>query len=123
MCDSETIKIEERQGVTVVIFTGTFLATNAGLEEAVERFGELIETNQPKKIVADFTKVKFFSSQVLGLLLDVRRKLQSWGGQIVISGINPQLHRVFKITNLDRIFEFFPNVTAAVEKLGQNEDR
>jgi len=58
--------------------------------------------------------VKFFSSQILGMLLDMRSKLSVNNGEVLISAINPQLHRVFRITNLDKIFRFFPDVESAV---------
>jgi anti-sigma B factor antagonist len=65
-------------------------------------------------VVVDFEGVKFFSSAVLGLLLDIRAKLKTYDGEVVISAINPQLYRVFKITHLDRIFKFFPDKENAV---------
>ena len=38
--------------------------------------------------------------EALSVLLTVRQKLEPLAGKIVISGINPALYRVFKITNL-----------------------
>jgi len=63
--------------------------------------------------------VKFFTSQVLGVLLDVRGKVGGYGGEVKVSGINPQLYRVFRITNLNALFEFYPDVEAALEAGGQ----
>jgi len=45
----------------------------------------------------------------------MRKRLKEFDGQLVISAIDPQLYRVFRITNLDRIFEFFPDRNAAIE--------
>jgi anti-sigma B factor antagonist len=67
-------------------------------------------------MVFDFGNVKFFSSQVLGMLLDIRSKLEEYDGNIVISSIDPQLHRVFKITNLDSVFSFYPDKESAVKE-------
>jgi anti-anti-sigma regulatory factor len=44
--------------------------------------------------------------------------MQATGGKVVISAISPSLHRVFKTTNLDKIFEFFPDRLAAMEAHG-----
>ena len=35
-------------------------------------------------------------------------------GQVIVASLNAQLERVFKITNLDRIFTFFPDRDAAL---------
>lgn len=80
---------------------------------------EFIEREHPKRLIVDFEDVKFFSSQLLGLLLNVRSILELYGGEVVISAINPQLYRVFKITNLNNIFRFFPDKENAVEVLGE----
>jgi anti-anti-sigma regulatory factor len=54
---------------------------------------------------------------VLGLLLDMRAKLKMHDGEVVVSAINPELYRVFKITNLDKVFRFFPDKKSAVEAM------
>ena len=36
---------------------------------------------------------------------------------LLISGINPQLTRIFRITHLDNLFEFHENTEAAVSAL------
>jgi len=50
--------------------------------------------------------------------LDIRAKLETYNGEVVVSAINPRLHRVFKITNLDKIFRFFPDKESAIKTTG-----
>ena len=83
--------------------------------ESLQRF---IVDNKPNKVIVDFAGVKFFSSQVLGLLVDIWRRLKEYDGHVVICGIIPELSRVFRITNLDKLFEFYPDKQSAVEALG-----
>ena len=90
------------------------------LTAASGQIQEFIDVNHPMKVVVDFECVKFFSSQVLGMLLAIRSKLKKYDGQVVISGINPQLYRVFRITNLDKLFSFFPDKDLAVKAVGEN---
>ena len=107
-------KIETRGSVSVI----SFVAPSIGSIDDVEQIGidvrGYVEDNQPRNVVVDFDGVRFFSSQMLGLLVDMWRRLKECDGQVFISGINPQLSRVFKITNLDRIFKFYPDVESAV---------
>jgi len=106
------------QGDTAVVALKTPCLTDVKLiSGAAEEIRAFIADNHPKKVVFDFGHVRFFSSQVLGLLLDVQNKLGAFGAEVVISGINPQLHRVFRITNLDQIFRFFPDTKSALRDM------
>ncbi|UCG57548.1 MAG: STAS domain-containing protein [Phycisphaerales bacterium] len=82
---------------------------------------QFVEENRPENVIFDFSQVKFFSSQVLGLLLETRGNLAERDGHVAISALDPQLHRVFKITNLDRIFEFFPDKETALKATGSRD--
>jgi anti-sigma B factor antagonist len=114
------IEIKKIEDIAVVVFNTASIFDVGGIEKVSVKIKQFIADNNPKKMVIDFTQVKFFTSQVLGLLLDLWRKLQASGGEVVISGINPQLHRVFKITNLDKIFRFFPDSESALKAFDIN---
>lgn len=108
------LEITKDGAVAVAAFKSGCISDVEGIAGAGKRLTEFIEAEGPKGMVFDFAEVRFFSSQVLGLLLDVRARLEREGGGVVISGINPQLHRVFKITNLDKIFQFYEDRASAV---------
>ena len=110
-------EITKEDNVAVVTFKAASISDVEAIAAASKRIKEFIEKSHPKRLIFDFGGVKFFSSQVLGLLLDIRAKLQMYNGQVVISAINPQLHRVFKITNLDKIFKFFPDKESAIKTM------
>jgi len=104
-------------GVGVVEFKVPMITDVEAVSVVSRQIKEFIEREHPKMLIVDFEGVKFFSSQLLGLLLNVRSKLDVYGGEVLISAINPQLYRVFKITNLDNIFRFFPDKENAIEAL------
>lgn len=88
-----------------------------GIERISETLRGIVQEEQPRNLVIDFSAVCFFSSQMLGLLVDLWRRMKDAGGTVLISGINPQLTRVFRITHLDKIFKFYENTEAAVAAL------
>lgn len=105
------------QGDTAVItFSKSTVSNVDDISAAAANIAFFIDEHQPARVVFDFKGVKFFSSQVLGLLLETRARLAAYDGQVFISSINPQLHRVFKITNLDQVFKFFPDTQSAVSE-------
>ena len=104
------------EGDTAIItFNKSTVSNIDDISAAGENVSTFIDENQPKRVIFDFKGVKFFSSQVLGLLLEARTRVEAYDGGVFISSINPQLHRVFKVTNLDQIFKFFPDVESAVK--------
>jgi anti-sigma B factor antagonist len=111
------IEINRQQDRAIVVFKSVQVCSAEGIADAGGRVLDYIEKNNPKLVIVDFEKVKFFSSQVLGLLLNIRNRLEENGGELLISAINPQLYRVFKITNLDKIFQFFPDRDSAVKQI------
>jgi anti-sigma B factor antagonist len=108
------VEITSDGPVAVVAFKATSISDVEGIASVAREIREFIDENHPNRIVFDFEQVKFFSSQVLGVLLSTRAELEAHKGEVVISAINPQLHRVFKITNLDNVFKFFPDRESAV---------
>ena len=117
MEEKNEILINTQDEIAVVTFLNSSISDTEKISAAAKHIESFISQNQTKKIVFDFSEVKFFCSRVLGMLLEIRSKLNGSGGQVVISAINPQLYRVFKITNLDKIFKFFPDKKSAIESL------
>lgn len=114
---NEIVKIADEAGVAVVEFQATSISGSEGIALASEQIRSYVAEHQPNMLLFDFGKVKFFSSQVLGLLLDMRSRLKEYGGRVAISTIDPQLCRVFRITNLDKIFNFYPTKSQAVAEM------
>ncbi len=115
------VEITSQDNVAVVVFKSASISDVDGITAASKQIKKFIEENQPNRLIVDVGSVKFFSSQVLGLLLDIRTKVEAYGGEVVISAINPQLHRVFKITNLDKVFRFFPDKESGIQAVNTDE--
>jgi len=114
MSEKVGVEISEQGSVAIVTFKAASISDVEQVATASRQIREFIEKNHPTRVVFDFEQVKFFSSPVLGLLLDIRAKLEKCNGEVVISAISSQLHSVFKITNLDEVFRFFPDRESAV---------
>jgi anti-sigma B factor antagonist len=114
------VEIKGDDKAAVVAFKAALISDVAQVREAVALIRDFVEAKHPRRIAVDFGQVKFFSSRVLGMLLEVRADMEPWDGEVVICGINPQLYRVFKITNLDKIFKFYPDTATALESANEN---
>ena len=115
--NTEMLDIRTENGVFVVSFRQASIGGIGEVEKIAETLRELIKDQDACNMVVDFSHVSFFSSQMLGLLVDIWRRIKDRGGRLLISGINPQLTRVFRITHLDKLFDFYENPEAAVSAL------
>ena len=115
------IQITSQKDFAVVTFQNASISDVEKIATAAKQINDFITENKPNKIIFDFSEVKFFCSRVLGLLLEIRAKLETCGGEVVVSAINPQLYRVFKITHLDKIFKFFPDKKTAVDTMKSSQ--
>lgn len=119
MDEKASIEIQMKQKTGIVAFKSPSISDVEQIAGISREVSEFIDSNHPSRLIFDFERVKFFSSQVLGLLLDIRSKLAADNGEVLISAIDPQLHRVFKITNLDKIFRFFQDKESALKTTGK----
>jgi anti-sigma B factor antagonist len=111
------LDVRGENGVFVVSFKQASIGGIGEVEEIAVTLRELIKDQNICNMVVDFSTVSFFSSQMLGLLVDIWRRIKDKGGALLISGINPQLTRVFRITHLDKLFDFHENTEAAISAL------
>jgi anti-sigma B factor antagonist len=117
---TEEINIEitkTEANAAVVAFKSPSMGDVDAISAVSTKIKEFVQENQPQMLIFDFEAVRFFSSLVLGLLLDIHAKLASRNGEVLISAINPELHRVFKIASLDKVFRFFPDRRSALEAI------
>jgi len=113
------VDISSAGDVAIASFSSTCICDVEEIGNASTQIREYVHAQRPQRMVFDFSGVKFFSSQVLGLLLEARAHLQSEHGCVAICALDAQLHRVFKITNLDRIFTFHPDRQAALSEFAE----
>lgn len=89
------------------------------LVEMGDRWIEFVEKNSPKKMVVDFSHVLKFSSQAVGILIRVSRRINENGGDIKLGGMSDRIKELFKICNLiPHPFTHFDSISEAVDSFG-----
>ena len=99
--------------VGIISFSIPVLAA-AQNEQLTAEFLALTAQNKYDNYILDLSSIKMLSSQTLSVFLQLR-KLVETRGKIAISGIDPDLYRVFKITGLHNLFLFLRNNEEAVQ--------
>lgn len=117
MSEEKMMNILTEGDITVFAFSAISIGNSSGIELIAAEVRAHLDTVRPEKVLVDFDGVKFFSSLLLGLLVEIWKKMKAYNGTMVISGIDPSLSRVFRITNLDKIFQFHPDRQTAIRAL------
>ena len=63
----------------------------------------LIDKQARRKILLDFSQVKFLSSTMIGVLLALHEKASRIRGKVVVCGLQGGLYDVLKITRMDKM--------------------
>ncbi len=82
--------------------------------DAQTQIAQLIKTGS-SKILVNFEKLVYISSNGLRVLASAARQLKMSEGQLRICGPNDVIQEVFKISGLDTILNVFANETEALE--------
>jgi anti-sigma B factor antagonist len=117
MAEESQLNIEQHEGVSLICFTEATVLDAYHVGQISKELYALIEQQGLRKMVLDLSSIKMLSSQTLGVFLNMRQKLDQLGGKLVFSGIDPRLYRVFKITHLKDLFEFYEDNEAAINAL------
>jgi anti-sigma B factor antagonist len=111
------INVEKLEICTVITFTSEKILEEREITALEHSIMPIIDQTKGPNVVMNFANVKFLSSAVLGLLIRISKKIYQRGGQLKLCGINSKIFEIFKITRLDRVFDVFADVDAAVRSM------
>jgi len=105
MANLRRISISESASVSVVRFNDEKILTPDAIQEVGQELFDLIEKDERKKIVLNFSNVKFLSSAALGKMITFQKKAKQSNAELILTNISSDIYQVFTITNLDKLFQ------------------
>ena len=112
---SSRLQIQDYAGVTVVTFQDNSILEVRIIDQLGQDLYELVDTQNKQKLVLDLSNVRFLASHALGVLITLHKKARAAKGEMVLCCVRKELMKVFSITNLDKIFKFFPDDASALK--------
>lgn len=109
MANNSGLVISQIQGVTIVNFRYASIVDSIAVETIARELYEIIDLQARRKLLLDFAGVKFLSSTMVGVLLELHRKSKAIDAQIVICGLRSKLKEVFRVTKLHKLLDFAEN--------------
>ncbi|MDO8302463.1 MAG: STAS domain-containing protein, partial [Sedimentisphaerales bacterium] len=108
------ISVKTIANSSIITFTSEKILEETEIVALEHSILPIIEQAKIAHIVLNFEKVQFLSSAVLGFLIRLSKKIYQRNGQLRLCCINTKIFEIFKITRLDRVFEIYEDVDAAV---------
>ena len=110
----------EVDGVMVVTFRQSQILDAMTIERMSSTLKELISSHEGGKFVFDFSNVTYMSSSALGMLIGLQRRVAQNDASLKLTGIQDEIMEVFRITQLNTVFDIYNNTDAAVEAFRKN---
>jgi len=105
MVDRHRIEVSEVGQVTRVRFVDRKILDEANIQELGAELFHLVEEENRKSLLLNFSSVEFLSSAALGKLIMLDKKVKANSGKLKLSNIRPEIYEVFAITKLNRVFD------------------
>jgi len=105
MAEHQRLQVSEVGGVTVVRFVDKKILDEGNIQELGKELFALVEEDNRKSILLNFTDVEFLSSAALGKLITLDKKVKAHGGKLKLCTIRPEIYEVFAITKLNKLFD------------------
>ncbi|HTN75877.1 MAG TPA: STAS domain-containing protein [Pirellulaceae bacterium] len=99
------LEVTEVGSVTVVRFVDRKILDAANIQELGEELFGLVETDNRRNLLLNFSNVEFMSSAALNKLIVLNKKVQGAGGKLRLSNLRPEILDVFVITRLNTVFD------------------
>lgn len=102
-------RVQSVDGTLIVVFTDAQILDATVIEQMHREMMVTLDEAQETRVVLDFSRVRFMSSAALGMLVRVHKKCKELKKALKLCSIAPQIQQVFRMTNLDRIFDIAPD--------------
>jgi anti-anti-sigma factor len=113
------VRVTKQHNVSVLTFeSGEVLDCYVASDVKAQAFRQLEGRSD---LVLDLGNLEFVDSAGLGVLVGIYKRLKRRGCRVAVVRVQPYVARVMRVIKLDRVFESFPDVPAALEELSRSE--
>ena len=113
---SSAFTVQQIDKYTVVEFHNPSLMDPVELEAVGQSLYRLVDQEDRRKVILDFEKVQFLSSQAIGIVLTMNKKLSGLkNSRLILCGVGPKLMELLKITRLDKLLTVKPTQREALK--------
>ena len=105
MAQLRRIQVSDSLDISVVRFLDEKIIDSDVIQELGQELFDLLEKEERRKLVLNFTNVEFLSSAALGKLITFEKKAKRLEAELILTNISSEIFQVFAITKLDDVFQ------------------
>ena len=109
------IKLDEYGAAAVIVVDGDFIGPD--VLAARRALTDSLDPGEVTAFVFDLSKAAFIDSQGLEALTFAAAAIHSRGGRALLAGADNNCRKILEMTRLDRRFEMFPSLEAALNAI------
>ncbi len=114
----DAFTIEQHGDVTVVRASPALELLDLGLaDNAAEAVIAALQGREAPQVVVDLTKLPFFGSLFLSILLRCHKMVSTRGGTMVLAGASVKARELFRITRFDLVWPIYSTPREAIDNL------
>ncbi len=114
MSASERFTVQRRGDVTVINLADERLTNPIVLGELKSHLMSFVEDTSYHRIVLDFEKVQYCTSQLVEVAVHLNSYLPAIGGTLKLC-MKPNIREVFRIMHLDKVFDIHDSLADALD--------
>jgi anti-anti-sigma factor len=110
--------IHSIRDVTIVDVQEPTMLDAYRLEPLGSDLNELIEVRGEPKLILDLTKVRQAAPGLVTILVKLKQKADENGAQVVLCGLQPEVRRLARIADLDKLLKVYSDEEGALGAFG-----
>jgi anti-anti-sigma factor len=115
---SDALTIERHGELTLITATPALETLDFRLEEQVaDLVMDPFNDQESPLVIFDLSRVDYFGSMFLALLLRCWKRALAQGGMMALAGVSPRARELLRVTSLDMVWPIYANRQEAVEAL------
>ncbi|HRX79002.1 MAG: STAS domain-containing protein [Planctomycetaceae bacterium] len=101
MTDYQRFDVRKSGEITIVDVKAKELSELDYQEQLRDELTDLVATTSPQRLVLSLKSVEFMGSNAIGILVDVRKAVHEYGGQLILCDLQRNVRMSFKVLNLE----------------------
>ena len=109
------LRVLENKGIVSIEFIDRNILDEANIKQIGEEISQIIDSQVQPKMLISFANVDHLSSSALGTLITINNRITSKDGQLRLADIDEQIHQIFVITKLNKLFHIHETSEQAMQ--------